>query len=198
MTKALITEKMEIGLHYNSTKNNLLEIKKRSKNKVELFKFDLTNLSKINNLLKKFNNKFNGITDLVYCATFPIKRRKFFVDLSYNEILRMTYINYLSAMFCFKEAIKIMKLSKTKKTLTYVSSYATKTGGNKISHYVSSKSAIESLFRSIQKEYKNFNIKFLITNPSNIIYDKNYKANKFSSNADSIVRLIKKEILKKN
>lgn len=110
----------------------------------------------------------------------------------------MVYINYLSAMICFKEAIKIMKISKMKKSLTYVSSYATKTGGNKISHYVSSKSAIESLFKSIQKEYQSSNLRFNIIKPSHIIYNKREKANKFSSDADSIVKLIKKKILEVN
>ena len=189
-------EKMEIGLHYNSKKRNLLELKEKTNNKVELFKFDLSKVSKIKDLFKKFYKEFDGITDLVYCATFPIKERKFFADLSDNEILKMAYINYLSATICFKEAINIMKLSMTRKTITYVSSYATKTGGNKISHYVSSKAAVESLFKSVQKEYHNYNIIFNIINPSHIIYDKREKINKFSSDADSIVKSIKKEILK--
>ena len=196
LSKSLIREKIEVGVHYNLNKNNLLELKKKSKNKFELFKLDLLNLSRIKLMFKKFYKEFNGITDLVYCPTYPIKKRKLFIDFTDDEIVNMAYINYLAAMICFRESLKLMKLDNKKKSIIYISSYATKTGGKNISHYASSKSAIEILFKSIKKENKDSNISFKVLKPSNIFYDKNEKINKFSSDADLIVESIKNIIFK--
>ena len=88
------------------------------------------------------------------------------------------------------------KQPNKKKSIIYISSYATKTGGRNISHYVSSKSAIEILFKSIKKENQDSNISFKVLKPSNIFYNKNEKINKFSSDADIIVESIKNIIFK--
>ena len=74
------------------------------------------------------------------------------------------------------------------------SSFASKTGGFKISHYAASKSAVDNLTLSLSKELGRYKVNIFSVAPYNINYKKYKIKNKINSSdiAKKIINIIKK------
>ena len=109
----------------------------------------------------------------------------------------MFNINVISLFEVIKQSLKIMKKNTKKKSILNISSFASKTGGFKISHYAASKSAVDNLTLSLSKELERYKVNIFSVAPYNINYKKYKIKNKNKINSSDLAKKII-NIIKKN
>lgn len=183
---------------YNKNKKKAQKIYFKNKEKCLPLKLDLNDLKSISKLFKTLKDKKIKIDFLINNAAIKPNRKKFY-KLKNPEILKTFNINVISVFEMINKFIKQINKKRFVKTIINISSYSSKSGGYKISHYASSKSALESLTLSLSKELIEFNIGIYCISPYKILIDK-LKKNKINNSkvVNIIMKLIKKNNIKKS
>lgn len=181
---------------YNKNKKRAQKIYYKNKGKCLPLKLDLNNIKSISKLFKTLKDKKIKIDFLINNAAIKPNRKKFY-KLKNSEILKIFNINVISVFEMIKKFIKQINKKRFVKTIINISSYSSKSGGYKISHYASSKSALESLTLSLSKELLDFNIGIYCISPYKILINK-LKKNQINNSkiVKMIMNLIKKDNIK--
>ena len=195
--KNIVSEAISAGYFvvftYNKNKNSALKIYRKNKKKCLAFKLDLNNNKNIKNIFLNLKKRKINIDCLINNAANKPKRKNF-VDIKNNEIINIFKINFFSIIEIIKYFLTFSKRNKYKKLIINISSYSARSGGYKLTHYASSKSAIETLTKGLAKELKVFNTNIVCISPYKIIFN---KKNKINSNVLIIVKKII-SLVKKN
>ena len=178
---------------YNKNKKKAQKIYFQNKEKCLPIKLDLNNLKSISKLYKTLKDKKIKIDFLINNAAIKPNRKKFY-KLKNSEIFKIFNINVISVFEMINKFIKQINKKRFVKTIINISSYSSKSGGYKISHYASSKSALESLTLSLSKELFNLNIGIYCISPYKILINKLKKDQIHNS---KIIKMIM-DLIKKN
>ena len=178
---------------YNKNKKKAQKIYFQNKEKCLPIKLDLNNLKSISKLYKILKDKKIKIDFLINNAAIKPNRKKFY-KLKNSEIFKIFNINVISVFEMINKFIRQINKKKFVKTIINISSYSSKSGGYKISHYASSKSALESLTLSLSKELFNLNIGIYCISPYKILINKLKKDQIHNS---KIIKMIM-DLIKKN
>lgn len=170
---------------YNKNKKKAQKIYYKNIEKCLPLKLDLNNIKSISKLYETLRQKKIKIDFLINNAAIKPSRKKFY-NLRNSEILRIFNINVISVFEMINKFIRQINKKKFIKSIINISSYSSKSGGYKISHYASSKSALESLTLSLSKELFDFNIGIYCISPYKILN------NKLKKNQISNFKIVKK------
>ena len=96
-------------------------------------------------------------------------------------------INFLACVDIMRESISRM-IKQNHGTIVNISTNAIKTGGNNISHYLASKSALETISFAVSKEIISNNIRINVVRPGIIKKNENDKYSKEKANISPIDR----------
>ena len=168
-----------IALHYNKNIKKGQKIMNDLKNKnTECFlvQADLSKINGVKKLFNKLDKEWGHLDSVVNNACLDFKRTPF-VKINRKEINDMMNINFLACVDVMQESISRMT-KQSLGTIVNISSNAIKTGGNNISHYLASKSALETISFAVSKEVISNNIRINVVRPG-IINKKKTKIDKY-------------------
>lgn len=155
-----------IALHYNRNikKGQKIMNDLRKKN-IECFlvQADLSKISGVKKLFKKIDNEWGRLDSVVNNACLDFKRIPF-VKINRKVINDMMNINFLACVDIMQESINRM-IKQNLGSIVNISTNAIKTGGNNISHYLASKSALETISFAVSKEVISNNIRINVVRP---------------------------------
>jgi len=124
-------------------------------------KLDLSSLKSVKTYIKKLVS-FKQISGLIYIAAFQ-SGRKLLKDHSYEEIEKSIDVNLRSPLYIIKS---LLEYKYKNFNIVLVGSEAAVYGGNKISAYSITKSAMHSFPKSLSKELGKNKIRINLISPS--------------------------------
>ena len=142
-----------IALHYNKNIKKGQKIMNDLKNNdIECFliQADLSKINGVKKLFNKIDNEWGYLDSVVNNACLNFKRTPF-LKIQRKEINDMMNINFLACVDIMRESISRM-IKQNHGTIVNISTNAIKTGGNNISQYLASKSALETISFAVSKE----------------------------------------------
>lgn len=176
---SLLNSNFNVYAITRSKSKKLEEIKKKFQGRLQICYQDISNFSKTRKLIKNICLKEKKICFLINNA--GIRKRKSFLKLSIEEHLDVMNINFFSHVNITKEYLKNTQSKSVKKhKIVFITSIVGPRGFNELSAYAVSKSALESLSRSLSIEFKGKNYLFNSVAPGFIktSYADNFKKNK--------------------
>jgi len=149
-----------VGIHYNKSKKEALELKKKivsSGGRAEVFKADLLKKSERATLIKQFMAKFGGIDVLVNNAG-GVYGPKDLLTLD-EESWRKTFaLNATAAFFLARDAFSYMKDHGGGRVIN-ISSVSAKYGGSPTTvHYGATKAALDMVTKGLARAGAPYNI----------------------------------------
>ena len=140
-------------------KNELLIISRKEVNYIKNAKVILHDFENEPLTADVINRKLDGkyyIKDLIYTSSFQAGRKEL-TELTNQEIISSFNVNIINLIILIKEIIKYRP--KLPGSFVFFSSQATIFGGDRISAYASSKSAIETFTKSLAKEVGSYGLR---------------------------------------
>lgn len=125
-------------------------------NNIHTYKCDCTKYSQVKNVVKDIYNKYGRIDVLINCV--GKLELNSLIDETEKNLDDMYKTNVKSYWYVIKEVLPIMKKQKSGYIINISSMQAKRSFKNK-SSYAMSKSAINSLTESINREYNGFGIR---------------------------------------
>ena len=140
-------------LHYNKNKDKARKLQEEIKalgREVYICQGDVNQLADIDALIDFSIRKFSGIDVLVNCAAFPIPTIKA-TDLLWTDFLTQLEINIKVNLLLIQKVLPVMVGNGYGKIIT-LSSEATDKPNANWAHYITAKSALEGLTKSLAYE----------------------------------------------
>lgn len=156
-----------IIIHYNRNKSLAEELKleiEKLNQKAIILKADILNDSDINELITKSIRAFERIDVLVNCAATVIPDIKF-QDLLWSDFQKQLDLNIKSTFTIMKEIIPVMLKSGYGKIIN-IGSYSVDKPNNNWAHYITAKSALIGLTKSLAFELAPKGIRINLITPS--------------------------------
>ena len=172
--KAIVYEfckkNIKVVLNYKNSDEIAKEIKNELKDKVEIFKADVSKREEVKKLIDFTLEKFGTIDILVNNA--GISQEKMFIDLTDEDWNNMINTNLTSVFYTIQEALPTMVHNKDGCIINISSIYGL-TGGSCEVHYSASKAGIDGLTKALAKEIGPSNIRINSIAPGAIDTDMN-------------------------
>ena len=172
--KAIVYEfckkNIKVVLNYKNSDEIAKEIKNELKDKVEIFKADVSKREEVKKLIDFTLEKFGKIDILVNNA--GISQEKMFIDLTDEDWNNMINTNLTSVFYTIQEALPTMIHNKDGCIINISSIYGL-TGGSCEVHYSASKAGIDGLTKALAKEIGPSNIRINSIAPGAIDTDMN-------------------------
>jgi 3-oxoacyl-[acyl-carrier protein] reductase len=163
----LAKDGFDIVVHYNSNKSKAEEIKatiEKFGQKAVLVKADILNDESVQNLIALSVRAFEKIDVLVNCAATVIPNIKF-QDLEWNDFSKQIDHYLRSSFTIMKEVIPVM-LAKGYGKIINIGSLSVDKPNSEWSHYITAKSAMIGLTRSLAFELAPKGIRINMVTPS--------------------------------
>lgn len=154
-------------LHYNKNKDKARKLQEEIKalgREVYICQGDVNQLADIDALIDFSIRKFSGIDVLVNCAAFPIPTIKA-TDLLWTDFLTQLEINIKVNLLLIQKVLPVMVGNGYGKIIT-LSSEATDKPNANWAHYITAKSALEGLTKSLAYELAPKGIRINMVSPS--------------------------------
>ena len=154
-------------LHYNKNKDKARKLQEEIKalgREVYICQGDVNQLADIDALIDFSIRKFSGIDVLVNCAAFPIPTIKA-TDLLWTDFLTQFEINIKVNLLLIQKVLPVMGGNGYGKIIT-LSSEATDKPNANWAHYITAKSALEGLTKSLAYELAPKGIRINMVSPS--------------------------------
>lgn len=154
-------------LHYNKNKDKARKLQEEIKalgREVYICQGDVNQLADIDTLIDFSIRKFSGIDVLVNCAAFPIPTIKA-TDLLWTDFLTQLEINIKVNLLLIQKVLPVMVGNGYGKIIT-LSSEATDKPNANWAHYITAKSALEGLTKSLAYELAPKGIRINMVSPS--------------------------------
>ena len=161
---------IKVVLNYKNSDEIAKEIKNELKDKVEIFKADVSKREEVKKLIDFTLEKFGTIDILVNNA--GISQEKMFIDLTDEDWNNMINTNLTSVFYTIQEALPTMIHNKDGCIINISSIYGL-TGGSCEVHYSASKAGIDGLTKALAKEIGPSNIRINSIAPGAIDTDMN-------------------------
>ena len=172
--KAIVYEfckkNIKVVLNYKNSDEIAKEIKNELKDKVEIFKADVSKREEVKKLIDFTLEKFGTIDILVNNA--GISQEKMFIDLTDEDWNNMINTNLTSVFYTIQETLPTMIHNKDGCIINISSIYGL-TGGSCEVHYSASKAGIDGLTKALAKEIGPSNIRINSIAPGAIDTDMN-------------------------
>lgn len=155
-----------IVINYNNNETNALEIYKQisnNNNKHITIKADISDDKDIKKLFATIDEVYGKIDLLVNNAGITGGRLAA-EDITPELLYKVYATNTFSTILCCTEAIKRMKVNNSGNIIN-ISSEAAIHGGNQLSHYASSKAAINTYTKALAREIAQYNIRVNAISP---------------------------------
>ena len=197
-TTKLLSKKFNIIFTYSSSIQNakltLAKCDNSKKNSIKFHRLDLTNLTSINKFSDFVSKKYKNIKGVIFNSAAPTERKSY-EDIHINDLIKMYKINFQGHFLIGQKMLKIIKKQNRTffKNFIFISSEATRFGGNKLSHYVPTKASINVLVKALSNELQSEKILVNAVSPGIIMTDMMSNANKLKNN-DMIKKQIEKSI----
>ena len=165
----LAKDGFDIALHYHSNKSKAEEIKsivEKIGQKVILVQADILRDESIRNMIALSIRAFEKIDVLVNCAATVIPNIKF-QDLEWNDFSRQIDHYLRSSFIIMKEVVPVM-LTKGYGKIIHIGSLSVDKPNSEWSHYITAKSAMIGLTRSLAFELAPKGIRINMVTPSMI------------------------------
>lgn len=163
------------------------EVSKKNNNKIYNLSFDLLNHSDTESSLTQFLNNYEDNVDLLI-NNAGILKNSLMLMTSIKEVEDIFKVNVISTILVTQIVVK--KMIKYKKgNILNISSISAKENNFGRSIYSSSKSAIESITKSLSKEFSRFNVRVNCIAPG-LIDSEMLKKNTTEENINKVIRRI--------
>ena len=163
------------------------EVSKKNNNKIYNLNFDLLNNSDTESSLTQFLNNYKDNVDLLI-NNAGILKNSLMLMTSIKEVEDIFKVNVISTILVTQIVVK--KMIKYKKgNILNISSISAKENNFGRSIYSSSKSAIESITKSLSKELSRFNVRVNCIAPG-LIDSEMLKKNTTEENINKVIRRI--------
>lgn len=154
----LASEGFDIALHYNSNVSGVEEIQKKIGNSQSLiFKADIFNNKQINSLIEDVYNRFGRIDVLINCATSKLINNSF-EETDFSDYQKQFDVNIKSNYLLVKAVLPYMKKNNFGKIIFINSLFSENVPPKGWSSYVTAKSALTGLMKSLSIELSQYNI----------------------------------------
>lgn len=163
----LAKDGFDIVLHYNSNKSKAEDIKaiiEKTGQKVVLVQADILNDESVRNLIALSVRAYGKIDVLVNCAATVIPNIKF-QDLEWNDFSKQIDHYLRSSFTILKEVIPVM-ITKGYGKIIQIGSMSVERPNSEWSHYITAKSALIGLTRSLAFELAPKGIRINMVTPS--------------------------------
>ena len=168
----LAKDGFNIALHYNSNVERANELKKKIEEegvKCITVKANINNESELKEMLKMTQRSFNTIDVLVNAAASNIPNIKF-QDLEWSDYLNQLDLNIKSVFNIMKFVVELMIKNGGGKIIN-IGSYSAEKPNNDWSHYITAKSALIGLTKSLAFELAPKGININMVTPSLVSTD---------------------------
>lgn len=168
----LAKDGFNIALHYNSNINRANELKKKIEEegvKCIIVKANINNESELKEMLKMIERSFKTIDVLVNSAASNIPNIKF-QDLEWSDYLNQLDLNIKSVFNIMKLVVELMIKNGGGKIIN-IGSYSAEKPNNDWSHYITAKSALIGLTKSLAFELAPKGININMVTPSLVSTD---------------------------
>ena len=168
----LAKDGFNIALHYNSNIERANELKKKIEEegvKCIIVKANINNESELKEMLKIIERSFNTIDVLVNAAASNIPNIKF-QDLEWSDYLNQLDLNIKSVFNIMKLVVELMIKNGGGKIIN-IGSYSAEKPNNDWSHYITAKSALIGLTKSLAFELAPKGININMVTPSLVSTD---------------------------
>lgn len=163
------------------------EVSKKNNNKIYNLSFDLLNHSDTESSLTQFLNNYEDNVDLLI-NNAGILKNSLMLMTSIKEVEDIFKVNVISTILVTQIVVK--KMIKYKKgNILNISSISAKENNFGRSIYSSSKSAIESITKSLSKEFSRFNVRVNCIAPG-LIDSEMLKKNTTEENINKVIKRI--------
>lgn len=156
----------------NFKRLNLLRLGTANVNKLKNFfikKVDVTKPESVNELVKYIDDRF-GTLD--FCFNFAgVCFYKDFLKTTDKEISKIVSLNFIGAVYLLRRIINYFMNEKRHGAKYFVqagSMAGVATGHKKFSLYAATKEALAGLLRTLQDEYRESNIRFVLVTPAGV------------------------------
>ncbi len=163
----LAKDGFNIIIHYNSNKNKATSIQKEVNKigrKAIIFQADISNESKINELVENGFRKFENIDVFVNCAASAIPPIKI-SDLLWSDFIHQLEVNIKVNLHVISKILPKMIVNKYGKIITVGTIYSDKPNLN-LAHYTTAKSALVGFIKSLAVELAPKGINVNMVSPS--------------------------------
>jgi len=163
----LAKDGFDIIIHYNKNIKQAEEIKtevEKINRKAILIKANIVNEDEIKELITKSLRSFEKIDVLVNCAATVIPNIRF-EDLDWSDFLKQLEFTIKSTMLIIQNVLPSMLQNSYGKIIT-IGSFATDKPNNQWSHYITAKSALIGLTKSLALEFAPKGIHINMVSPS--------------------------------
>lgn len=161
---------IKVVLNYRASDEKAKEIKEELKDKVEIFKGDVSKREDVKKLINFTLEKFGTIDILVNNA--GISQEKMFIDLTDEDWNNMINTNLTSVFYTIQETLPTMIHNKSGCIINISSIYGL-TGGSCEVHYSAAKAGIDGITKGLAKEIGPSNIRVNSIAPGAIDTDMN-------------------------
>lgn len=168
IARDLAKDGYDICLHFHSNNEKIEKLKTEMigfGRKVYTVKADLTNQNEIKQLFNDVNRKFEYISVVVFAATVPVPNISF-DKLEWNDFENHININVKSIFYLVKEFKQKFKNQKYGRILGITTQYSESTPPKDLMPYVTAKSAMNGLFKSLAIEFAPFNVTVNLVSPA--------------------------------
>jgi 3-oxoacyl-[acyl-carrier protein] reductase len=156
----------DIAIHCFSNKEEALRIKESIEHlnrKVVVVQGDITDLSSLLNIKTKLERTIGYVSHVVNCSTTATPNIKF-GNIEWDKFVEHYNINVQGSFNLIKCFLPKMVESKYG-SFIFITSQYTDTPKSELSYYISAKSALEGLVRSLAVEYGPSSIRFNLVSP---------------------------------
>lgn len=162
---ALSKNGYDIFLQYHSKEEEARKLGKeiiKAGGRVASLKLDFCAEGSINKIFEAYDKAFSNLKLLVNCAACFNGRKKF-DQISYNELNTVFRVNYFAPFMLCQQAS--LRMKRKNASIINISSQAATFGGDQISPYASSKSALNTMTISLARELAALGIRVNAISP---------------------------------
>ena len=160
-----LNEKHIIIAHYNNNKKRLLEVQKKSKNKIILVNADFSSQNSVIEMIDKIEYEIGVPNKIVHLASPKTKNIRF-KDDNWENLQSQLNFSLGSITVILNRFLPKMAKNKYGKIVCMLSSYTIGVPPKAMSQYVTVKYALLGLMRSLASEYSSKKITINSVSPS--------------------------------
>ena len=153
--------------HYFQSRDRLENLKRASRDKLEMFQADLSSEDEIDRMITSVEQDYGTPKKLVFLAAPRVNNIRF-KDISWEDFDRDLQVSLKSTVLILRRFLPKLAKERQGKVVVVLSSYVEGMPPKALSHYVTAKYALLGLTKALASEYSDRNIQINAVSPSMI------------------------------
>jgi len=156
----------DLAVHYYSNKEEALSIQKsieKLNRKAMIVQCNVTDLQGLLEIKYNIERTLGKVTNVINCSTTATPNIKF-GDIDWGKFIEHYNVNVQGAFNLVKTFMPSM-IERKNGNFIFITTQYTNSPKSELSYYISSKSALEGLVRSLAVEYGPFSVRFNLVSP---------------------------------